>query len=100
MFERIKRIIAVLLAIVEAARTLAAYVETEGNGEAKKQFVMGAFEVLFALDDGFFDGFIGEKLTAAADKVVELWVAFDKALGGLVFRKAKEEIGGDIVGNS
>src|SRR5690606_25622405 len=99
MFETIKRLVAVLFAILEAARQLAAYVETEGNGEAKKQFVMGAFEVLFALDDGFFGGVVGEKLTAAADKVVELWVAFDKALGGLVFRKAKEEIGGDIVGN-
>lgn len=89
MLERVKQWVSVITAIVLGIKELAKAVETAGHGEAKKEFVMGAFEVLITLDDALFSGFIGEKLTAAADAVVELWVKVDKVIG--VFKPEEDE---------
>lgn len=89
MLERVKQWVSVITAIVLGIKELAKAVETAGHGEAKKEFVMGAFEVLITLDDALFSGFIGEKLMAAADAVVELWVKLDKVIG--VFKPEEDE---------
>jgi|CZCB01.1.fsa_nt_gi hypothetical protein len=89
MLERVKQWVSVITAIVLGIKELAKAVETAGHGEAKKEFVMGAFEVLITLDDALFSGFIGEKLMAAADAVVELWVKLDKVIG--IFKPEEDE---------
>lgn len=89
MIERVKQLVSVVMAIVWGIKELAKAVETAGHGEAKKEFVMGAFEVLITLDDALFSGFLGDKLMIAADKVVELWVKLDKIIG--IFKKEDED---------
>jgi hypothetical protein len=89
MLERVKQWVSVITAIVLGIKELAKAVETAGHGEAKKEFVMGAFQVLITLDDALFSGFLGEKLMAAADAVVELWVKLDKIIG--IFKPKEDE---------
>jgi hypothetical protein len=81
MFERVRNVVSVFMAIVLGIKELASAVETAGHGEAKKAFVMEAFQLLLELDENLFSGFVGEKLTAVAEKVVELWVKLDKIVG-------------------
>lgn len=94
MIERVKQLVSVVMAIVWGIKELAKAVETAGHGEAKKEFVMGAFDVLITLDESLFSGFLSDKLTAAADKVVELWVKLDKVIG--IFKKDEDD---DVIKN-
>lgn len=97
MISKVKSVLAVLSAIVLGVRQLAAIVETKGHGAAKRAFVIGAIDVLMELDESLFSGFVGERIKAAAAKVLELWVAYDKIAG--VFKKEKSTLE-DVTGNS